>query len=172
MLLAVVLIATAGGAYLYLDRSRPTAEPTPANTVTITAPPPTPTVTPSPRESLTAFYNQIPSEVGAYALVATATPDPDFEAAGAYDSYALTYSDGAHEITLSAGQWRSEADAADAFDELGGHSGWPGEVDLTDTVCPEPSEADTDALWRNTTAIFQVKAPDGGAAQFFCLMPM
>jgi hypothetical protein len=129
-------------------------------------------VQPSPRESGTAFYDSLPSEVGAYALVATA-PGADFEAAGAYDSYSLTYTDGVNEITLLAGQWRSEAAATDAFNELGGPEGWPGgDVDLSATSCPEPSPTDTDALWRNVTAIFQVKAAAGGAADFFCRMPM
>jgi hypothetical protein len=171
--LAVVLIGSAVLVYVFLKDTRgDQAEPPPTVTVTVTAPPPTPTIEPSPREEGTEFYNAIPSTVGAYVLVAT-VPGGELEAAGAYDSYALTYSDGAHEITLLAGQWRSEAAATDAFNELGGPDSWPGpDVDLTATSCGEPPDPDTKALWRNVTAVFQVDAPAGGASSFFCLMPM
>ncbi|MDR2348042.1 MAG: hypothetical protein LBD90_05415 [Bifidobacteriaceae bacterium] len=170
--LAIVLLAAAAGTYLYLSDPAEQAEPTPTKTITVTAPPPSPTISPSPRESGTAFYNQIPSEVGAYVLVATA-PSPEFAEAKAYDSYLLTYSDGSHEVTLQAGQWRTEAAATDAFNAMAGPDGWPGaDVDLTSTKCPEPPPGDNAALWRNVTAIFQVTAPGGGAVEFFCQMPM
>jgi hypothetical protein len=173
-LLVLALVAVAGAAYWLVANWLASREATPAPTitVTITAPPPTPTISPSPRESGTDFYNAIPSTIGAYVLVAT-EPGPDFEAAGAYDSYILTYSDGAHTVTVLAGQWRSEAAATDAFNAMGGPEGWPGaDVDLTSTVCPDPPTPDTAALWRNVTAIFEVRAPDGGATEFFCRMPM
>ncbi|MDR2453620.1 MAG: hypothetical protein LBD51_03500 [Bifidobacteriaceae bacterium] len=171
--LLVLVVAGAGvGAYFYVKDSSREPEPLPAVTVTVTAPPPTPTITPSPRETGTEFYDQIPSAVGAYVLVETA-PNPAFAEAKAYDSYVLTYSNGERQITLQAGQWRTEAAATDAFNEMGGPEGWPGaEVDLTSTVCPEPAAGDTAALWRNVTAIFQVEAPAGGAADFYCRMPM
>jgi hypothetical protein len=173
MLLVVVLVGSAALVYVFLSDARAEAEdPGPATTVTVTAPPPSPTIEPSPREPGTAFYDAIPSAVGTYVLVATA-PGEEFEQAGAYDSYALTYSDGAEEITLLAGQWRTEAAATDAFNELDGPAGWPGaDVDLTATSCPEAPEPDTKALWRNVTVIFQVDAPAGGAAEFYCLMPL
>ncbi|MDR1118479.1 MAG: hypothetical protein LBL01_04185 [Bifidobacteriaceae bacterium] len=172
LLLAVVLAGSAAAVWLALRGNETEAEPVPTHTITVTPPPPTPTVEPSPREDGTDFYNELPSEVGAYVLVETA-PSPEFEAAKAYDSYLLTYTDGQNQITLLAGQWRTDAAATDAFNELGGPAGWPGaDVDLTSTVCPDPPAGDAEAIWRNETAVFQVNAPKGGAAEFFCRMPL
>jgi hypothetical protein len=166
------LAGAAAGAYVLTSEPPPTASPTPTETITVTAPPPTPSISPSPRDDGTDFYNAIPSAVGAYVLVATA-PNTEFETARAYDSYVLTYSDGQHEIQLAAGQWRTEAAATDAFNAMSGPETWPGsDVDLSATVCPSPPDPDTKSMWRNQTVIFRVDAPDGGAAEFFCRMPM
>jgi hypothetical protein len=166
----VVLLTAAVAAYFLVVPPPPA--PVETRTETVTPPPPSPTVPPSPKESGTDFYNQIPDTVGAYVLVTTA-PSPEFEELKAYDAYTLTYTDGSHEVTVQAGQWRTEAAATDAFNALGGPEGWPGaEVDLTATVCPPAVKPDQKALWRNLTAIFAVDAPDAGAAEFFCRMPM
>ncbi|MDR0594878.1 MAG: hypothetical protein LBG60_16840 [Bifidobacteriaceae bacterium] len=172
-ILAAIMMVAAALLYIFVVREK-NAEPEPAPTVTVTktAPAPTPTISPSPRESGTAFYDRLPSVVGAYVFTAVAE-NPDWEALGAFDAYTLTYSDGTDQVTLLAGQWRTEEAAAEAFDALGGPDGWPGPaVDLSSTICPEPPDPDTKAIWANRTAVFQVDAPAGGATQFYCLMPM
>jgi hypothetical protein len=174
-LLALALLASAALVYFFVLEPADGEDAgggAGASAQTVTPPPPTPTVPVPSKEPGTEFYDRIPATVGKYVLTETA-PSADFENAKAYDSYALTYSDGEHQITLLAGQWRTEAAATDAFNALGGPEGWPGaDVDLSSTVCPEPPDEDTAALWRNQTAIFKVDAPDGGAGEFFCLMPM
>jgi hypothetical protein len=131
-----------------------------------------PSISPSPREQGTAFYDRLPDTVGAYVLIGTAA-NPEWEALGAFDAYTVTYSDGVDQITLLAGQWRSDSAAAEAFESLGGPEGWPGpDSDLASKNCPPPAGEDTGAIWVNRTAIFKIDTPKGEAAQFFCRMPM
>jgi hypothetical protein len=172
--LAVVMIVVAALLYIFVVREKATkAVPPPATiTITRTASPPTPKAQPSPRESGTAFYDSIPSVLGAYVLTATAE-NPDWEALGAFDSYVLTYTDGDQEATLRAGQWRTEEAATEAFDSLGGPAAWPGaSFDPAATQCPPAPEPDVQALWANQTAVFQIDVANGGAGELFCLMPM
>ncbi|MDR2253409.1 MAG: hypothetical protein LBD97_06055 [Bifidobacteriaceae bacterium] len=172
--LALVLSGAAVAAYAYLDLDPEEPQVLPTVTVTVTLPPPTPKISASPKDPGTDLFNAIPSVVGAYAYVGVA-PNPTFEDANAYDSFTLTYSDGDNEITLLAGQWRTEAAATDAFNQMNGPAGWPGaNPDMNATVCPTrpEGEPDTAAMWRNLTAIFAVEAPNGGAAEFYCRMPM
>ncbi|MDR2374666.1 MAG: hypothetical protein LBD77_11375 [Bifidobacteriaceae bacterium] len=172
--LAVAMLVAAALLYIFVVREREaTAKEPPATIVeTRTARPPTPSITPSPREPGTAFYDRLPSTVGAYVFTAVAA-NPDWEQAGAFDSYTVTYSDGEHQITLLAAQWRTPEAAKENFDAFGGAEAWPGpDIDLTSTDCPESPEPDTKALWVNQTAVFQVDAPDGGAREFYCGMPM
>jgi hypothetical protein len=157
--------------FVVREKSAPAA-PLPTVTKTVTVPPPSPVISPAPKESGTTFYDALPTTVGAYVFTAAAE-NPDWETLGAFDAYTLTYSDGSQQITLLAGQWRTDDAAAEAFAALGGPAAWPGaEVDLTSKTCPQAPDVDTRALWANRTAVFQIDAPDAGAAQFFCLMPM
>ncbi|MDR0625768.1 MAG: hypothetical protein LBG11_00680, partial [Bifidobacteriaceae bacterium] len=97
----------------------------------------------------------------------------DWEGLGAFDAYTFTYSDGSAEITLLAGQWRTSEAAAEAFAALGGAESWPGgSGEIPPGPCPDPAEVDDAALYVNQTAVFQVQAPAGGAAEFACRMPM
>jgi hypothetical protein len=173
LLLAVTMMVAAALLYLFVVREKTVASPTPpALTTTETAAPPTPTISASPREAGTAFFDALPDYVGAYALTAVAE-NPDWVEAGAFDAYSLTYSDGTEEITLLAGQWRTADGAAEAFVSLGGPDGWPGGTgDLPAGPCPKAPTPDTKSIYLNQTAIFQVDAPDGGAAEFSCRMPM
>ncbi|MDR2378920.1 MAG: hypothetical protein LBD70_05810 [Bifidobacteriaceae bacterium] len=172
--LAVAMMVAAAVVYVVIVRGKQDvpAAPQPTITVTKTVSPPAPKLSPAPRESGTAFYDRIPSTLGAYALTATAE-NPAWGELGAFDSYTLTYSDGDRQVTLLAGQWRTDEAAAEAFDALGGPAGWPGgQVDLTATTCPQPPDPDVKAIWSNRTAVFQVDAPAGGAGELYCLMPM
>ncbi|MDR0365365.1 MAG: hypothetical protein LBH68_00825 [Bifidobacteriaceae bacterium] len=140
---------------------------------TITAPAPTPVITPSPRSEGSAFYNSMPSTVGAYVLVGE-EDNALWKDAKAFDAYVLKYSDGTHEILLMAGQWRTAEAAEEAFAGFNGESAWPGKdavLSPTPAPCPKAPDPDTAAIWLNRDAIFEVQAPDGGAARFYCDMP-
>ncbi|MDR1824508.1 MAG: hypothetical protein LBR27_04150 [Bifidobacteriaceae bacterium] len=122
--------------------------PTPTITVTITEPAPSATVSPMARAEGTAFYLAMPATVNAYSLV-EATPNLDWESAGAIEAYTLTYSDGTDAVTVQAGQWRTDQLATDALTGLGG-----------------AAASDKSVTWANQTALFKVEAPKGGAPIF------
>ncbi|MDR1189841.1 MAG: hypothetical protein LBK95_20710 [Bifidobacteriaceae bacterium] len=173
LILAVVMMVAAALLYFFVVREkRMPPPPPPTQTVTVQAPAPSPKITPSPRESGTPFYDRLPSTVGAFSLVGTAE-NTAWEELGAFDSYTLTYSNGTDQVTVLAGQWRTDEAAAEAFASLDGAEGWPGpDVDLASKTCPEPTDPDSGAIWVNHTAVFKVDAPEGGAAEFYCRMPM
>jgi hypothetical protein len=173
LILAVVMMVAAALLYFFVVREKNAPPETPpTQTLTVRASAPTPKISPSPRESGTAFYERLPSVVGAYVLVGTAE-NAAWDELGAFDAYTLTYSDGEQTITLLAGQWRTDESADEAFSSLDGPEGWPGaDLDLASKTCPEAADPDIKAIWVNRTAVFQVDAPAGGAAEFFCRMPM
>lgn len=84
---------------------------------TVTLPVPTPTVTPMAREAGTAFQEAIPSTVLDYVMSAMAEHDP-LLVAGAVEGWAVTYTNGAQDVALYAGQFRDAAAAEAAFDQV------------------------------------------------------
>jgi hypothetical protein len=142
-----------------LDKPVPAVVVTPSPVIMTTIVPVTaPAVTPAPREAGTPFYDALPSAVARYALVGSAADD-QFKALGAFDAYALTYSDGESQVEMLAGQWRTPELAQSALEAIQAAAG--------------EHAADTWLAWRNETAVFTVQtAADGGADRFARAFPM
>jgi hypothetical protein len=113
ILVGVVVVGLAGALVLLLVNRN--AEPPEAEMVTL--PVPTPTVVPMERVAGTPFQDSLPSEVREWALVALEEHNPMLMA-GSLEGYRLTYSDGARELIVYAGQWRDAAGAEAAYDQI------------------------------------------------------
>jgi hypothetical protein len=77
----------------------------------VVLPVPTPTVPPADRERSSAFQRALPDAVLAFA-VAGQEEDLDLVEQGAVEAYTLLYSDGEREVSVRAGQWVSDDEAA------------------------------------------------------------
>jgi hypothetical protein len=115
----VAALAVAGGVTAVAVGWRdPEPQPAPAAVhVTRTAPPPSPTIAAAPREPGTAFFEAIPTTVGAYVFQGSRELEAWLDA-GAIEAYQLTYSDGARQVTLRAGQWETPEEAREGGEAL------------------------------------------------------
>jgi hypothetical protein len=142
---------------------------------TVVLPSPTPTVAPVARQPVSAFADSLPSSVLTFALTSIAE-HPPLLLAGAVEGWRLDYTDGAGgALTVTAGQWETDADAAAALAAAtaaaGGASvpvadGEPttGEVQVggavvgTWTLTQAPDGTAT-VSWSNGTAVLQATGP-------------
>ncbi len=191
---AVVVVAGIVVAVL-LSRQDDTAAapPTPTTVVTtVVAPVPTPTVTPAARATTTTFTAALPASVLQYAY-ASSQPATVWQAAGALEAWADTYTDGGTgTLTVQAGQFET-ADAATAFAAT--------LVAALPTAAPSPAATGTPALpqtgqvtvggtavgsytivdagdgtgiavWSNGTAVFRLVAPLADVVNAYGAFPL
>jgi hypothetical protein len=137
--------------------------------VTVTADPPTPTITPSRRPAATPFAQALPTEVGAFALVASEIDDA-WSVLGAVEAYTLTYSDGASEVTVQAGQWLTPVAAAAALAAIEAEE--PAQTGASPGGSATAEPVGDRIAWANETAVFTVAAPGGAAVAFEAQFPM
>ncbi|GAA2720243.1 hypothetical protein [Cellulomonas aerilata] len=117
VLLAVLagVLVVVGGTALALGLLDGDREPGAVAPETVVLPSPTPTIAPVERAPVSPFADSLPSSVLGYALTSL-VEEPALLAAGALEGYRLDYSDGAAgTVTVTAGQWESDADAATAL---------------------------------------------------------
>jgi hypothetical protein len=167
-------VVVAGGivaAVLVTSGGQAIAPPTPAPvTVTATLAAPSPTVTAAERQTTSDFYDAIPSEVGAFALVQSLDYGP-WRDAGALEAWALTYSDGDTQILLLAGQWPTEEAATAVLATV--ETTPPTDLEDFYLTPPEPGTGSTQAaVWGNTTAVFDASSPAGEVEGFERMFPM
>ncbi|GII98277.1 hypothetical protein CLV28_0603 [Sediminihabitans luteus] len=166
------------------------ADPAPSATSAAVLPT-TPTLEPVERpKDATRFELSLPDKVGRFALVAE-DDSPAFDVDEPNEAWALTYADGAGpeatRVTLDAGQWIDEGQAAGAFDtaadalrEATGPSVEKGDVSVAqpegDPLVTGTYERYTDGpttivLWRNGTAVLRASGPSAEMESFYARFP-
>jgi hypothetical protein len=115
IVIGLVVVGAIVAVILVLTNKSDTTETLPA--VTVTLPVPTPTVDPIAREGGTAFQTALPSTVLAYALSEIVEYQP-LLGVGAIEAWQLTYTDGAQNVVLYAGQFADAATADAAFEQV------------------------------------------------------
>lgn len=117
VLAGLLVVGGVVAAVLLLGNAPEPPEQPAAATVTVTEPAPTPTVPPLEREGGSAFSQALPATVVDLSLTEQVEDEAQL-LAGALEGYRLTYSDGAEQVTLLAGQWRDAAAADAALEQV------------------------------------------------------
>ncbi|MBD8079453.1 hypothetical protein [Cellulosimicrobium arenosum] len=188
LLALVLLLAVVAAVVLFLALVWPgfataEADQAPEPTVTVTAEAPTPTIEPVPRTAQTPFAEALPSTVLGFALTEEAEQE-EWTTAGAIEAYALRYADGPGDdavvVTVTAGQYASEAEAqvaAQALVEAAGTGGDQGEVtvegEVAGTWVLSPGDDGTSTVtWSNGTAVLQATGPDDVVEDVYSAYPL
>jgi hypothetical protein len=116
IVIGLVVVGLVVAAVVMLTRDKSDSQGTPV-AATVTIPVPTATVEPIAREGGTAFQQALPSEVLAFALTEMVEHEP-LLVSGAIEGWKLTYTDGAENVVVYAGQWRDSASAEAVFDAV------------------------------------------------------
>lgn len=144
VVIGLVVVGAVVAAILLLtrDEADPPADVPEAETVTL--PVPTPTVEPIAREAGTAFQDSIPSVVLDHVVKEIGEHEP-LLLAGAIEAWRFTYTDGATDAVLYAGQFRDAAAAEAAFDQVLAANPVPAPADdaAEPTEPAEPTEGAT-----------------------------
>ena len=161
---ALVVGAVVAVILVLSNRGGETPEAPPAQTVTL--PVPTPTVAPIERQPGTAFQQALPATVLAYALKEEVA-DPDLALAGAVEGWKLTYTDGAQDVVLHAGQWRDAASADAAFQQVVAANPLPA-ADAAATATPaadqpQPEQGAVEVGGKQVGSFLFLPKPDGTA---------
>lgn len=157
--------------------------------VTVTAPPATPTIEPVERSATTELAKALPASVLQFALREEA-PTDDYGDAGVIEAHALTYADAEGDdailVTVLAGQWGTDDEAKEAYDDLvaaavdaGGEPASEGDVEVggevvgTYVVTPvAETEGTSTVTWRNGTVVLQATGPVDEIEKFFTAFPL
>jgi hypothetical protein len=155
--------------------------------VAVTAPPATPTIEPVERTAETELGKAMPASVLQFALRAE-TATAALEDAGAIEGHELTYADGdgdgATTVTVLVGQWATDEEAEDAYQErlaaavgAGGDATSTGDVEVggetVGTYAVTPVDAGSATVtWRNGTVVLQATGPTDVIEPFYTAFPL
>lgn len=154
---------------------------------TVVLPAPTPTVSAAPRDTVTAFQQSFPDTVLAFAVAGQAEA-PGMLDAGAVEAYEVTYTDGAQQVTLRAGQWPTTDEAATALAALFALPAPTSAPSASPTTARDEAVQVGDApvgrvivvddgtvaraVWSNGTTVFQLDGPAGAVEAVYDAFPM